>query len=177
MRPSRMQRQPRSSRAPLLFHVPLLLLLCLYPHSHSLVDAATQKFLRTPPFNNNNTTPLHPRDQRRRDLAFESRVVGGNVVNDMDKHPFFAEWNGQYCGGAVRHGVVRCSTFSSTPCHAPMCLPTQDHVYDLSLSCTLLLLCNYCLVLLLTSLLTLPTSFSLYHVQLSTHPKPYTVDS
>jgi hypothetical protein len=35
-------------------------------------------------------------------LDVESRVVGGNIVTDVNKHPFFAEWNGQFCGGAVR---------------------------------------------------------------------------
>jgi len=43
--------------------------------------------------------------KRERDLSSfspQSRVVGGTTVTDLDKHPFFAEWHDQFCGGAVR---------------------------------------------------------------------------
>ena len=35
-------------------------------------------------------------------LRAEPRIVGGSPVNDLDKHPYFAEWHNQFCGGAVR---------------------------------------------------------------------------
>lgn len=48
----------------------------------------------------------HPRDlldvQEIDEALIESRVVGGNTVTDYNKHPFFAEWHNQFCGGAVR---------------------------------------------------------------------------
>jgi hypothetical protein len=50
----------------------------------------------------------HPRDlaiERRNLGEVQNRVVGGDTVTDYDKHPFFAEWNGQYCGGAVSNSV------------------------------------------------------------------------
>ena len=38
-----------------------------------------------------------------RDLQYaETRIVGGSPVDSLDKHPFFAEWHNQFCGGAVR---------------------------------------------------------------------------
>ena len=34
-----------------------------------------------------------------RHLQINTRIVGGNVVTDVNKHPYFAEWSDQYCGG------------------------------------------------------------------------------
>lgn len=31
------------------------------------------------------------------------RVVGGDVVTNYSKHPYFAEWHNQFCGGALIH--------------------------------------------------------------------------
>ncbi|CAB9510493.1 Vitamin K-dependent protein C (Fragment) [Seminavis robusta] len=42
-------------------------------------------------------------DDKRDLLNIDTRVVGGDIVNDLDKHPFFAEWHGQFCGGALIH--------------------------------------------------------------------------
>jgi hypothetical protein len=41
-------------------------------------------------------------------LNIQSRVVGGNIVTDVNKHPFFAEWHGQFCGGSVRPAQREC---------------------------------------------------------------------
>ena len=50
-------------------------------------------------FGNNSTSST---EKDKRDLLdIESRVVGGNIVTDVNKHPFFAEWHGQFCGGSV----------------------------------------------------------------------------
>jgi len=44
----------------------------------------------------------HPRDLQLDEIP-QTRVVGGNVVTNYSKHPYFAEWHDQFCGGALIH--------------------------------------------------------------------------
>lgn len=88
----------------------LFALTCLHQQHPSTAVAA--KSLRASPQPATDTDVVHVNDNSNntrtsiteRDLInVQTRVVGGNDVSDLDKHPFFAEWHAHFCGGALIH--------------------------------------------------------------------------
>lgn len=45
-------------------------------------------------------------EEQDRDLQLSPRIINGDIVDDPDKYPYFAEWNRQFCGGTYVIVVV-----------------------------------------------------------------------
>lgn len=97
---------------------------CLLLGLFSLLHASAANNLRGPP-QEEQQPPLLGIQHDRQLLEPSSRIVGGSAVRN-GAHPYFAQWEGALCGGAVIHDDI---VISAAHCFDPANPPASRRLY------------------------------------------------